>query len=64
LYSGGISLPDILAEVETIGLSNLLIKAIQNSLLGTLKAIESLFPRIYLEIILGLLKIKVVGDFF
>ena len=52
----------MLAEVETIGLPNLFKSSKQKLSFGTLKPIELLFDT-YFEILTGLLKIKVVGDF-
>ena len=53
----------MLAEVETIGLPNLFKSYKQKLSFGTLKPIELLLLDTYFEILTGLLKIKVVGDF-
>ena len=47
--------PDILAEVETIGLPNLIKSSEQKLSLGTLKPIEELLLAPYFEILFGFL---------
>ena len=60
-FKGNFS-PDILAEVDTIGLPRELIISRQKSLFGTLNAIEFKSPIIYFETLLGLSNTKVVGS--
>ena len=54
--------PERLADVDTIGFPKASISLIQKLFLGTLNAIELLFPSTKLEMFFGLSNINVVGE--